>query len=303
MSKKTFNQFYSASSDSGSGKNESAKKVLSLEFFPPKKTDGLESTKSMIKSLARFAPDFMTCTYGAGGSTREFTREIVKFIAKDLNIPAVAHLTCVGHSSDEIDQVTQALESDWVCNILALRGDPPKGEEAFVAHPDGFACARDLVKHLKKRPGIGLAVAGYPETHSEAISPEADLDYLKEKVDAGAELVITQLFFEADIYFRFLERVQAAGINVPISPGIMPIGSVKQVRKFTQMCGASIPPSLAKDLEKLESSPESVSQFGIDHAVSLSEDLLKGGAPGIHLYTLNKSVQSEPIIEALSSYF
>lgn len=282
---------------------ETSRKVLSLEFFPPKKEENLPSTKEMIRSLASYKPDFMTCTYGAGGSTRGLTQEIVRFIGRELDIPAVAHLTCVGHSSEEIDQIVQGLLSDGVSNILALRGDPPKGESSFSAHPEGFSCARDLVHHLSRNSELSLAVAGYPETHVEAVSPGADIEYLREKVDAGAELILTQLFFEADVYFSFLEKLEKAGISVPVSPGIMPIAGVKQVRKFTEMCGASIPEALASRLVELEDKPDDVRQFGIEYAVQLSEKLMEGGAPGIHLYTLNKSAQAEPVIKALSRFF
>ena len=287
----TFSQIFSSNN-----------KILSLEFFPPKKIEGLESTKELIRDLSGLNPNFMTCTYGAGGSTRDLTKDIVSFIHRELNIPAVAHLTCVGHAKHEIDKVLEGLVDEGISHILALRGDPPKGETNFQAHPDGFTCARDLAKHISNKKNISVAVAGYPETHAEAKSPEADIEYLREKVDAGAELIFTQLFFEAEVYFDFCERAQAAGINVPISPGIMPIASVQQVKRFTKMCGASIPKSLGDSLSQFEGE-EGVTQFGIDYATELSSVLLEGGAPGIHLYTLNKSVQSRPIIENLSSYF
>jgi len=279
------------------------KKVLSLEFFPPKKTAGLDSTKAMIADLATLNPNFMTCTYGAGGSTRSLTQDIVGFIRQELKIPAVAHLTCVGHSQTEIDQVLDGLVDKGIKHVLALRGDPPKGDSAFQPHPEGFTCARDLAKHISNRGDMSFAVACYPETHPDAKSPEEEMDYLLEKVDAGAELIITQLFFDVEMYFSFCEKAKAAGITVPISPGIMPIASVQQVKRFTEMCGASIPKSLASQLSNFEGRDEEVVQFGVDYATKLSEQLLQGGAPGIHLYTLNKSVQARPIIENLSSYF
>ncbi len=288
-----FSELFSAAKNEGS-------KVLSFEFFPPKKRESLTVTKSLMKELNAYGPHCMTVTYGAGGGTRSFTRELVSYIHNQLACPAVAHLTCVGHSADEIDGVLDELEAEGITNVLALRGDPPKGETEFTAHPDGFSNARDLVTHIQKQNRFSLAVAGYPETHQDAESPEAEMDYLKAKVDAGAEVIITQLFFDADMYFGFVDRASAAGIEVPILPGIMPIGNVSQVQRFTGMCGASIPSALAGELDSLTERPDDVHQFGISYAVDLCEKLLAGGAPGIHLYTLNKSSQIKPITEALN---
>ncbi len=278
---------------------KSQSKVLSLEFFPPRNASDIAETKRLMSDLTQSSPHLMTVTYGAGGGTRELTRELVSYIKNVLKITAVSHITCVGHSREEIRNLLDKLLASGVKNVLALRGDPPKGQIDFVPHPDGFTNARDLSKFIRELGQFSIAVAGYPETHCDAKSPEADLAFLKEKVDAGAELIFTQVFFDPEIYFRFVERAKKIGINVPIVPGIMPISNFSQLKRFTSMCGSSIPQELSNSLETLKDQHEDVLKFGIDYAIRLSERLLRNGAPGIHLYTLNKSTQIWPIVSTL----
>lgn len=277
------------------------RKTLSFEFFPPRREQTLAGTLSMISDLSTLKPDFMTVTYGAGGGTRALTRRMVGFIHNELQTPAVAHLTCVGHTRDELAEIVDGFVSDGIDCILALRGDPPKGQASFEAHPEGLSNARELTAFIKSRADINVIVAGYPEAHRDALSPEDDLSYLKSKVEAGADAIITQLFFDPAHYFSFVDRARSAGIAVPIVPGIMPISNVEQLTRFTTMCGASIPKDLRCKLDSLDA--ESVTAFGIDHAVELIETLFGGGAPGLHLYTLNKSSQARPVVEALQAYF
>jgi len=273
--------------------------VLSFEFFPPRKAEKLPQTLELIRKLAGLNPALMTVTYGAGGGTRDLTEQIVCFIRNELHVPAVAHLTCVGHSEAEIDSIARALKDDGIEYILALRGDPPKGESKFTAHPEGFSCARDLVRHLNSNFPFSLAVAGYPETHREAASRESDLSYLREKVEAGAEVIVTQLFFELEHYTSFVEEARVCGITVPIVPGVMPISNVDQLERFTKMCGASIPARIGRRLATLRDDPREVIKYGSEEAIALCRGLIQAGAPGIHLYTLNKSQQVVNVATAL----
>jgi methylenetetrahydrofolate reductase (NADPH) len=276
--------------------------VFSFEFFPPKDDPGVAALFETVKNLKELEPSFVSVTYGAGGSTRRKTVEITKRIKQELGIEAMSHLTCVGHSRDEISAVLDEIEAAGIENVMTLRGDPPRGETNFVPHPDGFSHANELVRFIRSRkPAFCLGVAGYPEGHPEALSKEADLENLKKKVDAGADFVVTQLFFDNRDYFDLIERAQARGIGLPVVPGIMPITDLTQIKRFTQMCGAKIPAALLAELEIVDGTKEAVAEIGIRYATAQCEFLLKNGAPGIHFYTLNKSTSTRTILSALKA--
>ncbi len=274
--------------------------VFSFEFFPPKGDKGHDALLATIADLQDLAPSFVSVTYGAGGSTRDRTLELVSYIKNRVGIEAMAHLTCVGATRDEISGVLDALESASIENVIALRGDPPQDAEDFVPHPDGLAHALDLIEMIRGGDrSICLAAACYPEVHPQASSPDDDLAHTIAKVRAGAEVLTSQLFFDNECYFRFVEKVRAEGIDVPIVPGIMPITNVAQIERFTRMCGASIPDSLSKKLEPVREEPDAVVDLGIEHSVEQCAELLAGGAPGVHFYTLNRSRSTRDILSRL----
>ena len=274
--------------------------VFSFEFFPPKDEAGVASLMATVKNLQELHPSFVSVTYGAGGSTRRKTIEITKRIKQELGIEAMSHLTCVGHSRDEISAILDEIESAAIENIMTLRGDPPRGESHFVPHPDGFRHANELVTFIRSRkPSFCLGVAAYPEGHPEAPSKEADLINLKRKVDAGANFIVTQLFFDTRDYLDLVEPARAAGIRLPVIPGIMPVTDVAQIKRFTQMCGAKIPSALLAELDNADGDKEAVVEVGIRYSTAQCESLLKNGAPGIHFYTLNKSTSTRTILSNL----
>ena len=262
---------------------------FSFEFFPPKDDAGFEELFKTVGLLRRLDPTYVSVTYGAGGSTRRKTVDLVTRIKHELGIESMAHLTCVGASKAEVQHVLEELVANRMENVLALRGDPPKGETRFVAHPDGFAYANELVEFIRSRYSLCIGAAAYPEKHPESPNADVDLDNLKRKVDAGAEFLVTQLFFDNVDYFRFIERCRRVGISVPIVPGIMPILSAPQIKRITQMCGAHIPATLLQRIETLQDNRVEVERCGVDHATDQCRELLEQGAPGIHFYTLNRS--------------
>ncbi|MBI5690954.1 MAG: methylenetetrahydrofolate reductase [NAD(P)H] [Verrucomicrobia bacterium] len=268
-----------------------AKRPLrSLEFFPPKDDAGVESLRATATALKRMQPDFVSVTYGAGGTTRDRTAQVSALLRSEFGFTVMPHLTCVGHSRSELASLADRIHGEGFRNIMTLRGDPPKGAAEFQVTPDGLSHAAELVALLKARhPDFCLGVAGYPEKHPEAPSLEVDLTRLRRKVDEGADFITTQLFFDNTVYYRFVEKCRAAGIQVPIVPGIMPVLSLKQIQRFTQMCGATLPRQLAIRLEVAAENADVVEMVGLDWALHQIRGLLANGAPGYHLYILNRA--------------
>ncbi|MCY4438630.1 MAG: methylenetetrahydrofolate reductase [NAD(P)H] [Deltaproteobacteria bacterium] len=273
--------------------------LFSFEFFPPKDDRGVDALFETVARLKALEPAFVSVTYGAGGSTREKTVTITQRIKSEAGIEAMAHLTCVGHSRDEIDQLLDEYEEAGIENIMALRGDPPRGDTEFVPHPQGFSHANELIAFIRQRKDFCIGGAGYPEVHPEAPSAEEDLGNLKRKIDAGADFVVTQLFFDERDYFDFVSRVRSRGVVTPIVPGVMPITNTAQIKRFTQMCGATIPAPLLAKLEAVTGDADAVIEVGVEHATRQCRALLQGGAPGIHFYTLNRSLSTRKILANL----
>jgi methylenetetrahydrofolate reductase (NADPH) len=273
--------------------------TLSVEFFPPKTDKGEESLFSEIEIIKTLNPAFCSVTYGAGGSTREKTVDLVDRLHRDCKLELMCHLTVVGQSKDEARAVLRKLKQNGIENLLALGGDPPQGMADWRPHPDGFQHAAELVREAIMMGGFSVAVAGFPEVHPRATSRASDLKYLKEKVDAGAGAIITQLFFDNEDYYRFVEDLRRMNVTVPIIPGILPVLSAPQVRRFTSLCRAKIPAALEIELAKVEDDEESAIRAGIDYATRQCEALIKFGAPGLHFYSLNKSQSLRAICENL----
>ncbi len=272
---------------------------FSFEFFPPKTDDGTRALLETVAALRPLEPSFVSVTYGAGGSTRARTREVVSRIRKELSVEAMAHLTCVGATREELAQVLDGLRDEGIENVICLRGDPPRGETTFQPTPGGFAHADELTRFVRESWPFCCGVAGYPEGHPESPDRYTDLLHLKAKVDAGAHFVITQLFFDNTYYFEFVAQARRLGIGVPIVPGIMPITNAEQIERFTKTCGASIPERLRRELSQRREDPQAALELGVAYATLQCADLLERGAPGIHFYTLNKSSATRAILAAL----
>jgi methylenetetrahydrofolate reductase (NADPH) len=271
---------------------------FSFEFFPPKTDEGVYDLIRTADELLALHPAFVSVTYGAGGSTRARTLEVVTAM-KRLGLEAMAHLTCAGASATDLRTVLKLVEAAGIENLLALRGDPPRGADKFERSPGGFSYASELVDLVFREFKFCIGAACYPEKHVEAVDFDADLRHLSEKVQAGASFLITQLFFDNEHYFTFVERARRRGIGVPIIPGIMPITNFEQIARFTSMCGATIPKRLVAELQARIAKPEAILDLGVSYATLQCVDLLSGGAPGIHFYTLNKSPASRAVVSAL----
>lgn len=275
--------------------------TISFEFFPPKNEAGFAHLFQTISELHPLDPSYVSVTYGAGGSTRQKTVQLVERIQRELKIRSMAHLTCVGHRADEIGAILDDLWNADIRNVLALRGDPPAGQSQFIAADGGFAHADELVSFIRARRDFCIGVAGYPEGHPQCLNRMRDLEHLKNKVDNGAHFVITQLFFDNADFYRFRDQARAIGIGVPIIAGIMPIGNVHQIKRFVSMCGAKIPHALLVRLEKVENDPVAVCEAGVNYAIEQCRDLVRHQVDGLHFYTLNRSQATVGIVKALRS--
>jgi methylenetetrahydrofolate reductase (NADPH) len=273
--------------------------VFSFEFFPPKTDEGEQKLRATLDSLRALEPDFVSVTYGALGSTRGRTVDLTHWIKQELGIEAMAHLSCVGSSREELQLILDGMETAGIENVLALRGDPPAGETTWTPHPGGLHYSTELASLIREGYPFAIGAACFPEIHPEAPDLAHDLHFLKQKVDSGVSFLITQLFFDNELYFRFVEEARAVGIDVPIIPGIMPITDVAQIKTITGRCGATIPPPLLEALEWRASDPEAVHQLGVAYATLQCAELLARGAPGIHFYTLNRSHATRAILSAL----
>jgi methylenetetrahydrofolate reductase (NADPH) len=273
--------------------------VFSFEFFPPKTDQGWSNLREALGSLVALEPDFASVTYGAGGSTRDRTLEVTKWLKQDLGIEAMAHLSCVGSTREDLRGILDGIAASGIENVLALRGDPPRGETEWRPHPGGLHYSTELAALISEGYPFGIGAACFPEVHPEAPDLVHDLRFLKAKVDSGVSFLITQLFFDNELYFRFVEEARAAGIEVPILPGIMPVTNVGQIKTITGMCGASIPAALLEQLEIRTDDPDAVLQLGVSYATLQCAELLARGAPGIHFYTLNRSPATRAILSAL----
>jgi methylenetetrahydrofolate reductase (NADPH) len=274
---------------------------FSFEFFPPRTDDGEHNLELALRELSRLDPTFVSVTYGAGGTSAEKqkTIDIVTRAKAQHGLEAMAHFTCVGATVAELRDTLDRMRDAGIENVLALRGDPPAGQNEWTATDGGLSYSRELIEMIRADYDFTIGAACFPEVHVHADSAESDLRYCKEKVDAGARFLITQLFFDNQVYWDFVARAREAGIDVPILPGIMPIGNVAQIKRFTSMCGACIPDRLLRELEVRSDQPDAVADFGVAYATLQCADLLANGAPGIHFYTLNRSPATRAILSAL----
>lgn len=277
----------------------SRKFTLSFELFPPKTPAGEETMYASVAELMAFGPDVITCTYGAGGSTRDKTLEITEQVKRRFGVRVASHLTCVGSTVEQLRNYLQEARARGIDNIVALRGDPPKGEAAFKPVEGGLRYAAELVQLIKREfPSFGMAVAGYPETHQEAVSPQGDLENLQRKVTAGGEVVITQLFYDNADFFRFRDACLAIGITAPIVPGILPVTNLSQIQRITSLCKACLPQQFVEELSQRDD-PQWQFDRGIAYAAKQVQELMDADVPGIHFYVLNKSQATGAVLRAV----
>jgi methylenetetrahydrofolate reductase (NADPH) len=273
--------------------------TFSFEFFPPKTEEGERNLRQTLEDLRSFDPDFVSVTYGAGGSTRDKTVELTKWIKQEVGVEAMAHLSCVGTTREELLTILDGIRAAGIDNVLALRGDPPRGETEWKPHPGGLQYSTELAALISGSYRFSIGAACFPEVHPEAPDLAHDLRFLKEKLASGATFLITQLFFDNELYFHFVEEARTVGVEAPIIPGIMPITDLKQIKTITGMCGATIPGPLLDALERRTGDPDAVLQLGVSYATLQCAELLARGAPGIHFYTLNRSPATRAIVSAL----
>jgi methylenetetrahydrofolate reductase (NADPH) len=273
--------------------------VFSFEFFPPKSDEGEANLRRALRELSPLAPDFVSVTYGAGGTTRDRTVDIVASLRQEFGLEAMAHFTCVNATVDDLRATLDRMRDAGVENVLALRGDPPEGQDRWTQTEGGLEHSTELVALMEAEYDFAIGAACFPETHIDAVDAESDLRHLREKVDAGARFLITQLFFDNAVYDEFVARARDAGIDVPILPGIMPITNVHQIKRITALCGSEIPSRLRYALESRADEPEAVSELGVAYATLQCAQLLANGAPGVHFYTLNRSPATRAILGAL----
>ena len=275
------------------------KRSLSFEFYPPRTRPGLAAVFRAINRLAVFNPDFISVTYGAGGATQTFTEEIVTGVKEKTDLLPMAHLTCVGQTKDEIHGVLTRLDQAGIENVIALRGDPPRGQSNFVPVMGGFSHATDLIRHINQNFSFDVAAACYPEGHLESPDLERDLEYTKLKLETGASFLITQLFFDNEFLYSFMDRARKAGIDAPILAGILPILNTQQIRRFTALCGSTIPPDIDAELDRLADDKDAVRELGIEIATEQVRELLSWGVDGVHFYALNRSYSISSILTNL----
>jgi methylenetetrahydrofolate reductase (NADPH) len=273
--------------------------IFSFEFFPPKTPEGEENLYRALHELRPLGPDYVSVTYGAGGSTRGKTVEIVTRIKEEFGLEAMAHFTCVGATVGELRETLDELRAANIENVLALRGDPPHGQDEWTKTEGGLEYSHELVALLREDYPFAIGAACFPEGHIHATSREDDLRYLKEKVDAGVDFLVTQMFFDNELYYDFVARAREIGVTVPIVPGVWPITNYAQIARVTAMCGATMPEHVLAELEARKEDPEAVAEFGVSYATMQSADLLAKGAPGVHFYTLNRSPATRAILSAL----